>query len=152
MHVPLPIAIHAPGSAKSVMLWTILPLTIAMLTATSPDDLSLSTQHSLSLQQGAYASVLFLAAPARSANTNLPLQYRFTESGNIPPGMVFESAPCHKPHTKVCSQLASTNGIFLDGTAAQTGSYTFVITATTIDRRTVSKQFTVTVHSPDPRQ
>jgi hypothetical protein len=101
------------------------------------------------LRQGRYSSLFFSAEPARTPESNLPVSFRFTESGVAPPGMMFETYPCNKPDTKVCPQVASSNGIFLDGTPTETGSYTFVITAIDTVGRRVSRQFTIVVNSSD---
>jgi hypothetical protein len=124
----------------------VLPLTIIMLSAASPRGIYIHTRDSLSLRQGIYSSLFFVAEPARTPDSNLPVQYRFTESGVTPPGMRFEIYPCNKPDVTVCPQVASSNGIFLDGTPTEAGSYTFVITATDTDQRRASQQFTVVVN------
>lgn len=114
---------------------------------------SIQTRGSLSLRQGTYSSLLFIAEPARTPGSNLPAQYRFTEAGATPPGMRFETYPCNKPDMKVCPQLATANGVYLDGTPEQTGSYTFVITAfDVIAQTTASQQFTVVVKPADPHR
>src|SRR5438270_13850706 len=111
------------------VLLAILPLTIIMLRAAPPRGVYIHTRDSLSLQKGIYSSLFFVAEPVRTPDSALPLQYQFTESGATPPGMRFEVYPCNKPDVTVCPQLASSNGIYLDGTPGQAGSYTFVITA-----------------------
>ena len=126
--------------------FTMFPLTLMLLCAVAPRGPSIHTRDSLSLREGIYSSLFFTAEPVRSPRTNLPLQYRFTESGETPPGMKFEAYPCHKPHMPVCPQLATSNGTFLDGTPTETGSYTFVLTATDIEGRKTSQRFTVAVH------
>ena len=63
--------------------------------------------------------------------------------------MKFESYPCNKPNIKVCPELASANGIYLDGTPAESGSYTFVVTAEDPNGVKAAQQFTVTVQAPD---
>jgi hypothetical protein len=129
----------------------ILSLAIATLGATCSKSASVQTLDSLSLRQGTYSSLLFTGEPVRTPGSNLPVQYRFTESGATPPGMRFESYPCNKPDRKVCPQLARANGVYLDGTPEQAGSYTFVITALDVVARTkASQQFTVVVKPPDP--
>jgi Putative Ig domain len=133
------------------MRLAMLPLALVMLSVALPKTISIHARDSLSLRQGTYASVLFVAEPARTPDSNLPLQYRFTESGVTPPGMKFETYPCNKPGRIVCSQLAISNGIFLDGTPTETGSYTFVITAADAAER-ASQQFTVIVNPSDQRK
>ena len=59
--------------------------------------------------------------------------------------MRFETYPCNKPALKTCPQVGTANGIFLDGTPGEAGSYTFVITAADGDRRKAQQQFTVVV-------
>jgi hypothetical protein len=126
----------------------ILPFAIIMLGGSSK-DISIHTRDALSLRQGSYSSLLFVAEPARAPGSNLPMQYELTESGATPPGMKFEAYPCNKPGTTVCQQVATSNGIYLDGTPGEAGSYTFVITATDVDRRSASQQFTVVVEPSD---
>lgn len=123
----------------------VLSLAAIMLSTASPRVIHIDTRDSLSLRQGTYSSLFFVAEPARAADTNLPVQYQFTESGVTPPGMKFEIYPCNKPDTAVCPQVASSNGIFLDGTPTEAGSYRFVIKATDVESRGASQQFTVVV-------
>ncbi len=130
------------------MRLSLLPLTIVVLSAAPPKAVSIQTRDSLSLRQGTYSSLYFVAEPVRDTETNLPVSYRFTESGQTPPGMIFEAYPCNKPGTEVCPQLASANGIYLDGAPAKTGSYTFVISATG-PSGSVSRSFTVIVNPSD---
>lgn len=134
------------------MRTAILSLIMATLTAAASKDTSIQTRDSLSLRQDTYSSLLFSAEPARTRDSNLPVQYRFTESGATPPGMKFETYPCNKPGMKVCPQLASANGVYLDGTPERVGSYTFVITALDVVAGTnTAQQFTVVVKPSDPR-
>jgi hypothetical protein len=126
-----------------------LPLTMIMLSAAPPKGVSIHTRDSLSLRQGTYSSLFFVAEPARTPKGNIPVQYQFTESGVTPPGMRFEIYPCNKPDTTVCPQVASSNGIFLDGTPAETGSFTFVIAAADTAGKRASRQFTVVVNPSD---
>lgn len=130
----------------------VLPLTIVMLSAAPPKGISIHTRDSLSLRQGTYSSLFFVAEPARAPDSNMPVQYQLTESGVTPRGMRFETYPCNKPNTTVCPEVASSNGIFLDGTPAETGSYTFVITAADAAGRKASQQFTVVVNPSDQRK
>jgi hypothetical protein len=127
----------------------VLPFAIVMLSGAAPKGISIHTRDSLSLRQGTYSSIFFVADPARTPESNLPVQYQFTESGVTPPGMKFEAYPCNKPDTKVCPQVASSNGTYLDGTPAEKGSYTFLITATDTAGRKASREFTVLVRSSD---
>ena len=124
---------------------TLVPLAVLILSAGSRTGVSISTRDSLSVQQGVYTSLYFLAEPVRTTDTNLPVQYRFTESGTPPPGMRFEVYPCNKPSIAVCPQLATANGIYLDGTPTDGGSYPVVITATDTDGRKASQRFTIVV-------
>ena len=131
------------------MRLVVLPLTIVMLSAGPPKGISIHARDSLSLRQATYSSLFFVAEPVRTPENNLPVQYNFTESGVTPHGMKFESYPCNKPDTKVCPQVTTSNGIFLDGTPTETGSYTFVITASDTAGRRASQQFTVVVNPSD---
>ena len=126
-----------------------LLLVIATSSIASPKGIHISTRDSLSLRQASYSSLFFVAEPARTQNNNLPVQYQLTESGATPPGLTFEMYPCNKPGRRVCPQIATANGIFLDGTPSEAGSYTFLITAADGDGRRVSQQFTVVVNPPD---
>jgi len=107
--------------------------------------LSIRTRDSLTLHQGTYSSLLFLAEPARNPRTQLPEQYRFAESGQIPEGMKFESYPCNRPDQKTCSQLASANGIYLDGTPRTIGAYKFTIVVENVGGEKTASTFEVTV-------
>jgi len=130
--------------------FAVLPLTIIMLSAASPRGIYIHTRDSLSLRQGLYSSVFFVAEPTRTPDSNLPVQYQFTESGATPPGMRFETYPCNKPDTTVCPQVAASNGIFIDGTPSEPGSYIFFITVTDVNsRRRASQQFTIVVNPPE---
>lgn len=125
----------------------IISLTLVLIGGASPSGVSIHTRDSLSLHVGTYSSILFAAEPARAPDTNLPLIYRLTASGETPPGMKFEAYPCNKPGIVVCPQAATVNGIFLDGTPSEAGSYTFVISATGNDARTATREFTVVVNA-----
>lgn len=141
----------SPVKVKRRIPWqlALLPLTIVSLCAHSPRDVSIHTKDSLSLRQGSYSSVFFFAEPLNREDNNLPVQYQFAGSGTPPPGMIFEVYPCNKPNKPACPQVAASNGIFLDGTPKEAGSYTLLITATDGDGRKSSQEFTVTVDSPD---
>lgn len=140
------------ANQRILMYLAVLSLTIVMLSAAPPKGVSIHTRDSLSLRQRTYSSVFFVAEPARTPDSDIPVQYQFTESGLTPPGMKFETYPCNKPDTTVCPQVASSNGIFLDGTPAETGSYTFVITAADGAGRRASRQFTVVINPSDRRK
>lgn len=134
------------------MRCAILSFLIAMLGLANSKDISIQTRDSLSLRQGTYSSLLFTAEPSATPGSNLPAQYRFSESGATPPGMRFENYPCNKSGMKACPQIARANGVYLDGTPEVPGSYTFVITALdVITRTTASQQFKVTVEASSPR-
>jgi hypothetical protein len=105
---------------------------------------TIHARNALSLRAGVYSSIFFYAEPVRSLDNNLPVQYQFTASGKMPPGMKLESYPCNKPHTKVCPQLATANGIYLDGTPEKSGAYTLALTASD-GVSTVTREFAVTV-------
>jgi hypothetical protein len=126
-----------------------LVLVFVLLLAAPAKNISVTTHDSTTIRQGTYSSIFFVAEPARASNSNLPVEYQFTESGETPPGMKFEAYPCNKPDTKVCPQLASANGVFLDGVATPAGSYTVVITAVDLAKERASRQFTIVV---EPRR
>lgn len=106
--------------------------------------ITLSTSDSLSLTKGVYASILFTAGNHSGA---IPVLYHFSESGNIPPGMIFESNACNKPGQPACASVARADGIFLDGVPSAEGSYTVTVTAKDSKGNRVSKRFTITVRS-----
>jgi hypothetical protein len=117
---------------------------ISLLLAWPPQSISIATRDSLTVRQGIYSSLFFLAEPSH-VDTGLPQQYRFSESGLTPPGMKFESYPCNKPNAKVCPELASSNGLYLDGTPTKPGSYNFVLTVENPDGEKASRHFTIIV-------
>ena len=108
-------------------------------------QLTISTRDSLHLVKGVYASILFTAKSG--AQSKVPVQYSFSQSGDAPPGMVFESYPCNKPGQSVCPQLASADGVYLDGVPAAAGSYRVTIVATGPDGNKASRAFAVIVRS-----
>jgi hypothetical protein len=99
---------------------------------------AIQTNHSLTLRQGTYESLLF------RVDTGSPEQVQFTTAGNPPPGMIFENTPCHKPGEENCVAMASANGIYLDGVPESAGTFHFTINAKQGDQQT-SREFTVTV-------
>jgi hypothetical protein len=119
----------------------------ALLFASST-GVSIQTRDSLSVTAHIYSSILFTATPERSPNGVLPLEYQFAESGGTPPGMIFESYPCNKSGTTACPQIASSNGVFLDGIPTAPGSYKFILTATARDgtHKQGTRTFTVVVN------
>ena len=132
----LPLPLHEGPMISSLLF---------LLLAGPPPRITVGTRDLLTVRQGTYSSLFFLAEPSHLPSNDLPQQYRFSESGAVPPGMRFESYPCNKPSTKVCPQLASANGLYLDGTPAKAGSYQFVITVENSSGEKVSRHFTVTV-------
>lgn len=134
-------------------LWTAILLgTIGVSLATPPQpqhstqmtrNLTVSTRDSLILTQGAYSSILFTAKS--STRARVPVQYSFVESGAAPPGMIFENYPCNKPGHAACPQLASSDGIFLDGIPSSPGSYDVTIAATGPDGSKGSQSFTIII-------
>ena len=126
-----------------------LVLVFVLLFAAPANIISVTTHDSTTIRQGTYSSIFFVAEPARAPGSTLPLQYQFAESGETPPGMKFETYPCNKPDTKVCPQVASANGVFLDGVPTAAGSYTVVITAVDLAKKRASRQFTIVV---EPRR
>lgn len=99
------------------------------------------TDHALLLTQNTYAAILF------RADTGTPDRVEFTTSGNLPPGMIFENVPCHKPGQQNCPAMASANGLYLDGVPETSGSYHLSIRAQMGDQ-TASQDFTVVVKKP----
>lgn len=141
---------HISQSSTSVLTrLAVLPLAIALLCSGAPQNIRIHTQDSLSLKQGIYSALYFVAEPARAPNSELPMQYQLTGSGATPPGMKFEPYPCNKPGMKVCPQVATSNGVYLDGVPQEAGSYSFVIIAIDADERRASQEFTVVVNPPD---
>lgn len=126
-----------------------LALVFVLLFAAPAKGISVTTHDSTTIRQGTYSSIFFVAEPARAPDSTLPLEYQFTESGETPPGMKFETYPCNKPDIKVCPQIASANGVFLDGVPSAAGSYTIVITAVDLAKKRASRQFTIVV---EPRR
>jgi hypothetical protein len=120
-----------------------LPLLPVVLMATSGSGITISTKDSLELAPNIYTSILFTAKT--STKSEVPLQYHFTESGQTPPGMIFESYPCNKPGQTVCPSIASSDGIYLDGVPGSSGSYTVTITAIDVNGDQASKTFTIRV-------
>ncbi|HSU60382.1 MAG TPA: putative Ig domain-containing protein [Bryobacteraceae bacterium] len=106
-------------------------------------ELTISTRDSLSLAGGLYVSILFTASG--HGPNGVPSLYRFSESGHIPPGMIFEAYPCNKPDHPPCPSVAKPDGIFLDGVPSTAGSYNIQITATDSKGNKASRRFVVTV-------
>ncbi|HEY7303271.1 MAG TPA: putative Ig domain-containing protein [Bryobacteraceae bacterium] len=96
----------------------------------------------MSLSKSEYASILFTAS---GDSDGVPVLYRFEESGDIPPGMIFESSPCNKPGHPVCPSMARADGIFLDGAPEAAGSYVVTITARNSKGGGITEKFTITV-------
>jgi hypothetical protein len=134
-----------PYLRNKIGRFTVLSLVFILVFAASAKDISVTTHDSTTIQQGTYCSIFFVAEPARAPGSTLPVEYQFTESGETPPGMKFETYPCNKPDIKVCPQLATANGIFLDGVPSAAGSYTVVITAVDLAKKGASRQFTIVV-------
>ncbi len=105
--------------------------------------ITIRTLDSLILAKGRYASILFQAESMSS--TGVPARFTFRTSGDVPPGMVFESYPCHKPGLENCTALASVDGIYLDGTPRTAGTYRVRITATGSERNTGVSEFSLKV-------
>src|SRR6185312_454253 len=118
-------------------------LAVGLPCALLASGISVSTKHSLSLTTDVYASILFTAS-GQSPN-RIPSLYRFSESGHIPPGMIFEAYPCNKPDHPSCPSVAKPDGIFLDGVPSTAGSYNIQITATDSKGNKASRRFVVTV-------
>lgn len=121
------------------------PLAYARVSEPCASGISIDTKDSLSLTESVYSSILFTASPTNTSQSNVPIQYQFAGSGKPPEGMIFESYPCNKPGRSTCPQIASSNGIFLDGVPTSPGSYRVSVTATGPDGRTCARLFTVTV-------
>ncbi len=122
---------------------SLLIASLAMSSSTS--EISISTRNSLSLAENEYSVILFTAIPVKAPDTHIPIQYQFTTTGELPPGMIFEGYPCHRPNTTVCPALASSNGVYLDGVPTSAGSYEVTITATDGQGGKSSKRFTVVI-------
>jgi hypothetical protein len=103
---------------------------------------TLSAYQSLTVNQNTY-SVIFFRADT-SEKTVPPLPVEITTSGDVPPGMMFENAPCHKPGLENCPAMAAANGIYLDGVPEKAGSYQITINAK-IGEEQSSRRFTITV-------
>ena len=108
-------------------------------------DIRIRAQHTLILTAGVYSAILFQAEAANGEKPQIPVTYQFKTTGEVPPGMVFESYPCHKPGEENCPALASSDGIYLDGVPATPGSYKITIKASAPDGESVSREFTITV-------
>ncbi len=106
-------------------------------------EIKITASDSLSLQQGVYASITFTARS--SGRDAAPATYKFSESGHVPPGMIFERYPCNKPGFSPCPTLARADAIYLDGTPSAAGSYTVTVTASEPQGGKASQQFTITV-------
>ncbi len=106
-------------------------------------SLLLHAHGSLDLTAHTYAVIRFHAESA--PKKDIPSQITFSTAGTAPPGMVFESYPCHRPGEKNCAALASADGIYLDGTPTRPGAYRIRITAKDLQGATVSREFMVTV-------
>lgn len=140
---------YAPKRRLSIQMnWMLIALTAVMMSAEPAATISIHARDPLSIRQGDFSSIAFVAEPERTPGNNLPVPYRFTQTGTTPPGMKFESYPCNRPEQKACSQLASANGVFLNGAPTKTGSYSFVITAND-GMNEASQRFTVVVNPPD---
>ncbi len=111
--------------------------------AGSESRITISTDSSLALMRNVYATIRFTAKGNPEAN--LPVLYHFTQTGNPPPGMIFESYPCNKPNREVCPSVASADTIFLDGTPTSAGSYTVTINVRDAKGNESSQNFTITV-------
>jgi hypothetical protein len=111
--------------------------------AVAASQFSIYTTDSLRLMKGVYASILFTAGTGKPVTA--PVSFSFNESGNIPPGMRFESYPCNKPGKSPCPALARADGIFLDGVPTVPGIYNFTITASDPQGNNVHQSFTVRV-------
>ena len=145
------------GKSKGTRRWfrTAILLTIAGVNSAAPASsgapdnvarkITISTRDSLRLAKGAYVSILFTAKSG--ARSKLPIQYSFSQSGDPPPGMVFESYPCHKVGQSVCPELASSDGVYLDGVPSAAGSYRLTIAATGPGGSQGSRAFIVIVES-----
>ncbi len=105
--------------------------------------ITIRTLDSLIIAKGRYASILFQAESMSS--TGVPTRFTFRTSGDVPPGMVFESYPCHKPGLENCTALASLDGIYLDGTPRTAVTCRVRITAADAERKSGAREFNLTV-------
>jgi hypothetical protein len=114
--------------------------------APAASGISIRAKDPLTVTENKYASILF-RAESSSPKTGVPDQFSFKTAGDPPPGMVFESYPCHKPNMVHCTALASSDGIYLDGVPSKVGSYRVTITAKSAAGGSRASQFTVSVRS-----
>ncbi len=106
-------------------------------------SLTLHAHGSLVLATHTYAVIRFQVASV--PKPDIPAQFTFQTDGVPPPGMVFESYPCHRPGTKNCAALASADSVYLNGVPTTPGSYRVGITAKDPRGHTLSQKFTVVV-------
>lgn len=108
-------------------------------------DIRIRAQQTLILTAGTYSAILFQAEAASGDKPRIPASYQFETAGDVPPGMFFESYPCHKPGQENCPALASSDGIYLDGVPSAPGSFKVTIKASALNGETASREFTITV-------
>jgi hypothetical protein len=106
--------------------------------------ITLRADQSLIVNQNTYASIFFRADTSEKTVPPLPLE--ITTSGEVPPGMIFENAPCHKPGLENCPAMAAANGIYLDGVPEKAGRYQIAINAK-IGKEQRSEHFIVSVRA-----
>jgi hypothetical protein len=120
-----------------------------ILGAVAATDITVSTKDPLTIVQGNYSSLLFTARLQHPPDGPAPAAFRFETAGEVPPGMVFEPYPCHKPNQQNCPALARADGIYLDGVPTQSGSFQITVTVSDGQGHAVSQRFTVVVNPKD---
>jgi hypothetical protein len=120
-----------------------------VLLTVASTEITISTKDSLTIVQGSYSSLLFTARWQSPPEGPVPVAFRFETAGEVPPGMIFEPYPCHKPNQKNCPALARADGIYLDGVPTQSGSFQITVTVSDGQGHSVSQRFTVVVNPKD---
>src|SRR3954452_4879206 len=117
-----------------------------VLGAMATTEITVSTKDPLTIWQESYSSILFMARFQRPPDGPAPVAFRFETSGEVPPGMVFEPYPCHKPNQQNCTAIARADGIYLDGVPTQSGSFQITVAVSDGQGHAISQQFTVVVN------
>jgi hypothetical protein len=124
----------------------IIRLFAFVLVAVTTTDITVSTKDSLTIMQGSYSSLLFMASSPSPPEGSAPAAFRFETAGEVPPGMIFEPYPCHQPNQQNCPALARADGIYLDGVPTQSGSFQITVAVKDGQGHAVSQRFTVVVN------
>jgi hypothetical protein len=132
---------HAKGDPIMIVrLFAFVLVTVATT------DVAVSTKDSLTIGQGSYSSILFTVSSRSPLEGPVPRAIRFETAGEVPPGMVFEPYPCHKPKQQNCPAIARADGIYLDGVPTQSGSFRITVAVHDGQGHAISQQFTVVVN------